>query len=166
MKCTAVVSALLFDDESAETEGSETRFLTKFRLEMNAQLPALPPNDPVEMKRLQTMVDEEDLQAAISRKIRSLKHTFLVIDDLDILWTKPDEYGALEEELSWLQKCGMKIMTTSRVPFLKSTNLANCDVQPDDHQNIDIWWQCALCVADEFYICDPCKENGHGCPKP
>jgi len=135
----------------------EANFLQDVARQLSADAVALIEDDP----------PIEALRSAIERVISTLKVVLLVVDDVDVLWHEPAEYLAFEEALSWLRGLGVKILITSRVPFHKSTLEAVCDVKPKEHRHLDIWWQCKLCLETEpeFFICDVCKEAGHGCPK-
>ena len=104
-----------------------------------------------------------DLRETVAPLISSFDCVFLVVDDIDLLWCDPDGYLEFEAELSWLQDRRVKILTTSRVPFHKTTVDAVCDIFPDEHHDLDVWWQCQRCLDQDFYICDDCKEAGHGC---
>jgi len=105
------------------------------------------------------------LRAAITDKLSFFTRAFLIVDDLDMLCANPTDYLIIQHELENLQE-EMKIMTTSRVPFNRSTEGGTCDAKEEEHDIEDIWWQCVLCMGDEHYICDTCKVEGFGCPTP
>lgn len=97
---------------------------------------------------------------------------FLLVDDIDIFWTDPTTYHALEAELSEFRRTGWRVVATTRVlyPLRKDANLNwwspecdNSDHEGDRVLDDDIWWICEPCRGSEQFICGRCRSRGYGC---
>ncbi|KAH6660497.1 hypothetical protein BKA67DRAFT_53603 [Truncatella angustata] len=107
-----------------------------------------------------------DLHRAIASHINLSDRTFLIIDDLDVIWPNLDGYFEIERELTYLKGLGMKILTTSRVLIKGDEDLGECDVDLS-RKPLDYWWECVACAGvKDYYICNNCKEAGERCHEP
>ncbi|KAK1836466.1 hypothetical protein QBC39DRAFT_378024 [Podospora conica] len=97
---------------------------------------------------------------------------FLLVDDIDILWSTPETYHALEAELTKFRSAGWRVAATTRVlyPLRKQADLTwwspLCDCPMHDGPDSlddDIWWMCEPCLGHEKFICGRCRAQGHGC---
>ncbi|KAM7191490.1 hypothetical protein V8F33_008841 [Rhypophila sp. PSN 637] len=108
----------------------------------------------------------------IRSKISGLT-VYLVLDDLDLAWLRPEEYFPLEETLAWLECLGVRILATSRTYHRKNTPVPECDVVLpcdedsqnerdtdgvddnghrdfclDDPEALVACWECVMCIED------------------
>lgn len=99
---------------------------------------------------------------ALYSRLSDLNRAFLVVDDFD--WCSPALRLLLTEELSQLQRWGLSIMVTSRVPLLLKDDPEeiSCDVN-DSHTYLRIFWECQTCNGTSFIMCHPCREKGEVC---
>lgn len=93
-------------------------------------------------------------------EINARGQAFLILDNVDQCSAALREL--LERELSNLQRIGLKIMTTSRLPrYEASETMVNvvCDFHAGDFQT-DLYWHCDRCEKD---ICESCKGDEEDC---
>lgn len=109
--------------------------------------------------------DLDNYRNAILPRLKVFDRAFLIIDDIDVVSTSMVDYLALENEFTVLKGMGMKVLTTSRIPFKLDLGQSVCDVDKE-HAPLDLWWECSSCLGDDYSICDACKRDGHRCRKP
>ncbi|KAM7211231.1 hypothetical protein V8F06_013392 [Rhypophila decipiens] len=130
-------------------------------------------------------VDDDEHSPSRYERIRSKISgltPYLVLDDLDVTWLRPEEYFPLEETLAWLEGLGVRILATSRTYHRKNTPLSYCDVVLpcdedsqnerdtdgidddghrdfclDDPEEFVAWWECVMCNED--IELDPHNKN-------
>ncbi|OCK96347.1 uncharacterized protein K441DRAFT_694885 [Cenococcum geophilum 1.58] len=104
----------------------------------------------------------DSIRNALYSRLSDLNRTFLVVDDFD--WCSPALRLLLIEELSQLQRWGLSIMVTSRVPLLLEDDpeTISCDVN-ESHTDLRLFWECQTCNGTNFIMCHPCREKGEVC---
>ncbi|KAK3988909.1 hypothetical protein QBC44DRAFT_397145 [Cladorrhinum sp. PSN332] len=134
----------------------------------------------------------EAILSSIRFKLHRFSDVYLVVDDLDCLWTLPREYLRVEEQLEMLRSQGVRVLVTSRNTFQRVTDRTICDVnfygdgsesdagsyKEDDSENshdeengdadgLVTWWSCDHGDHEEpFVVCSDCKTAGFGCGNP
>jgi hypothetical protein len=88
---------------------------------------------------------------------------FVLIDGMDQCTSSLRDL--LEQEILALQKLGMNIMITSRLPIYEFQKLKFCDChEPNEYdESMMFYYRCMSCT--ENICCLPCKEEEKSCPK-
>ena len=93
-------------------------------------------------------------------EINEAGQAFLILDNMDQCGIALKEL--LERELSAMQKQGLKIMSTSRLPRYEDSELLEgraCDFHGHNFA-MDLYWHCNKCQQD---ICESCKGGEEYC---
>jgi hypothetical protein len=98
------------------------------------------------------------IREAVNARLSDLPRAFLLLDDVD----RCD--GALrlllDAELASLQKHGLSVMVTSRLPIFEEPEVITCDVHPSEE--LKIFWECRVCG---FIVCSAGKEEMDSCER-
>ena len=88
---------------------------------------------------------------------------FVLIDSID--QCIPSLRDLLEREILALQKRGMNIMITSRLPIYEFQKLKFCDCHEwnEYDESMTFYYRCMSCT--EHICCLPCKEEEKSCPQ-
>ncbi|KAK4159883.1 hypothetical protein QBC43DRAFT_293501 [Cladorrhinum sp. PSN259] len=119
----------------------------------------------------------EAIVGSILFKLHRFSDIYLVVDDIDCLWTLPNEYLKVEEQLEVLRSRGVRVLITSRTAFQSSCDEICCDIPIDEDEDdrthdpeeefgeLVTWWSCDHEAHGEegFAICSNCKAAGFGC---
>lgn len=112
---------------------------------------------------------EED-RSSLHSWLQTRDPAFLIVDDLDQCGYRTALQ--VEKELSHLQKAGLRIMVTSRVPYQRKNLKHTCDIDTCSSQGrrLAVWevWKCKKCYDDKEEkntVCKTCRDEGHTCNK-
>ena len=108
------------------------------------------------------------LRQALTTRLSSSTNAFLVLDGLDRCTTGAALF--VQEELTRLQRLGLRIMTTSRIPWLKESFRDYCcdgGEECPEPDNPSVYWECQKCISteDSFVVCHTCYFRGQPCLK-
>jgi hypothetical protein len=111
-----------------------------------------------------------DCRSSLHSWLQSNGPAFLLVDDLDQCG-----YATallVEKELAHLQKAGLRIMITSRVPYQRKNLKHTCDIDTcsSKGRRLAVWevWKCRKCYdgkEEKNTVCTTCKGEGHTCQK-
>ncbi|KAI0438975.1 hypothetical protein F4803DRAFT_533075 [Xylaria telfairii] len=114
------------------------------------------------------------IRKALHAVVSKLQQAFLIVDDIDRC--SPATLMFVEEELAYLQKQRIKIMATSRVPWVDEPwkftycDGDNCQIKSPGRL-IHVYWACEDCCKDpdeEMGItafCNSCWTGNPGCTR-
>jgi len=105
------------------------------------------------------------VRRALAARLSRLANAFLVFDGLDRC--VPGTAFFVQEELTRLRRLGLRVMTTSRLPWLRDSFSDYCCDGGDECPGPDnprVYWECQKCLsAESFLVCCACYSRGCPC---